>query len=244
MKNRLAIALVLCFVAGCGSGNSSIPDDRSISDKIKRIRSDIENLKSEYETAITDIAKNRESMSQKELELKKKMQQLDKLLASISVPGPIPVPGPVPPQPDPQPPKPEPVVPQPVGPVFPNSKFNLSADIYKWAIEKVPSAKRLEEARLFADAATDMAEAIKPGDPSRKSEVSGLTRYDLAVKIQDLLGKRNKEIPPEIITTWKALELALNARINTLYSAGKLVTNDDWALLFREIAAGLREVRS
>lgn len=255
MKAKL-IALTLLFAVGCSNGKPA-DQTKAIADRVKRVRSDIENLKSDYSEAISASERDEQVLMQKRAALKEKMAQLDKLLANLVLPGPPPSPPPGPVLPDPvKPVVPEPVkpivpvlpvvpdVPKPSGPSFPPSKLNLAADVYRWSLEKVKSPDRAAQAKILGDSAADFAELVNPGDPARKPAVSGLTRYDLASKIQDLLGKKNKDIPPEILAAWKDMEGSLNERIGVLFSAGKLTNNSDWGLLFREIAAGLREVKS
>lgn len=251
MTKKLIVVILLC-VAGCSSTNTADPH-KAISDRVKRVRSDIENLKADYAEAIASSERDEQALTQKRAALKEKMAQLDKLLANLVLPGPPgPPPGPVLPDPVkpvvPEPIKPiVPVVPdppKPSGPSFPPSKLNISADVYRWSLEKVKSPDRAAQAKMLGDSAADFAELVNPGDPARKPAVSGLTRYDLASKIQDLLGQKNKNIPPEILAAWKDMETSLNERIGVLFSAGKLTNNSDWGLLFREIAAGLREVKT
>jgi len=143
---------------------------------------------------------------------------------SPPVPGPTPPPpSPAPTPPAPGPPAPEPSPPAPPGP--PDSRFGLIRDIAEWS-KGVPKAER-ESYALICDA---MAAEIV----ATPANFSGANINEMAKKIAAAflakVGTPRLGLVPVV--------LKLNARLREL--SPQLKTLDDWAGLFREVAAGLR----
>lgn len=142
-------------------------------------------------------------------------------------PGPTPAPPtPAPPSPVPGPPAPEPLPPTPPAPVVPpESRFNLTRDIAEWA-KGVPKAERESYAGI-CDAMA--AEIVATPDQFR------------GANINEMAGKIAKAFLAKVGTPRLGLipvVLKLNARLREL--SPQLKSLDDWAQVFREVAAGLR----
>jgi hypothetical protein len=142
-----------------------------------------------------------------------------------SPPAPVPTPTPPSPAPTPTPgpPAPEPSPPQPPGP--PESRFNLVRDIAAWS-KGVPKAER-ESYALICDAMAAEIVAVP-------ANFSGANINEIAKKVAAAfltkVGTPRLALIPVV--------LKLNARLREL--SPQLKTLDDWAGLFREVAAGLR----
>jgi hypothetical protein len=141
---------------------------------------------------------------------------------------PAPVPTPTPPSPAPTPPVPGPPAPEPSPPTPPgppDSRFGLIRDIAEWS-KGVPKAER-ESYALICDA---MAAEIV----ATPANFSGANINEMARKIAAaFLAKIGIPRPSLLAVVGK-----LNARLKEI--APQLKTLDDWAGLFREVAAGLR----
>lgn len=178
---------------------------------------------------------------------------IDLVYHTITIPGSVPVipPGPTPPHgpvpkppdtptpgpgPSPTPPAPVPS-PSPVEPQFPTGRFNLSADVYRWAMSKVVSPNRAAEAKSFADAGEALAAELAAG------KISGFTRYDLGANVQRAISEKLLKLPTEVIDRWRPFVGDFNLRVNDLFKAGRLTTTDHWADLSREFSTGLRAVK-
>jgi hypothetical protein len=142
------------------------------------------------------------------------------------VPGPTPAPPSPAPTPTPGPPAPEPSPPTPPGPPGPpESRFNLIRDIAIWS-KGIAKAER-ESYALICDA---MAAEIV----ATPANFSGANINEIAKKVAAAfltkVGTPRLGLVPVV--------LKLNARLREL--SPQLKTLDDWAGLFREVAAGLR----
>jgi hypothetical protein len=139
-------------------------------------------------------------------------------------PGPTPAPPtPAPPSPTPGPPAPEPLPPTP--PCPPESRFNLTKDIAAWA-KDVPKAER----ESYAGICDAMAAEIV----ATPANFSGANIKEVGEKIAAALAKKVGAPRFGLIP----LLMKLNNRVREL--SPQLKTLDDWAGLFREVAAGLR----
>jgi hypothetical protein len=141
-----------------------------------------------------------------------------------SPPAPVPTPTPPSPAPTPTPgpPAPEPL-PTPPGP--PESRFNLVRDIAEWS-KAVPKAER-ESYALICDAMA--AEIVATPANFSGANVNEMARKIAAAFLAKVGTPRLGLVP---------VVLKLNARLREL--SPQLKTLDDWAGLFREVAAGLR----
>ena len=139
-------------------------------------------------------------------------------------PGPTPAPPtPAPPSPTPGPPAPEPLPPTPPGP--PESRFNLTRDIAAWA-KDVPKAERESYAGI-CDAMA--AEIVAVPDQFRGANINEMAGKIAAAFLKKVGTPRLGLVP---------VVLKLNGRLREL--SPQLKSLDDWAQVFREVAAGLR----
>lgn len=154
-------------------------------------------------------------------------------------PAPVPVPVPVPPGPAPAPPgpNPEPAPPNPAPPVpgpspapTPPQPAGLAADVITWAAA-VTSPTKVADAAKMAEVCDALASQVSAGT------LSGALRIQRAASaaIQAAIGTNLKP--------WKPFSDAYAARLTSLWVSGKLSTNDAWAIVLRQTAEGLREVR-
>lgn len=162
----------------------------------------------------------------------------------IVIPGAVPTPSPtpqpdnvIPPQPQPNPqPQPAPPAPGPTpGPVptpgppapVPAPLTGFAADVASW-VPLVTSPTRTDEAKRLADASEALASAVAAGAHSGPAAI-------LAA-----LSAANKTALGASITAWAPFGTRYTAALSAKYAAGQLMTNDQWAALLRETAAGLR----
>lgn len=141
---------------------------------------------------------------------------------------PAPVPTPTPPSPAPTPPVPGPPAPEPSPPAPPGppeSRFNLTRDVAIWSRD-ISKDDRIAYAGICEAMA---AEIIATPDQFRGANIN-----EMAAKIaRAFLAKIGIPRPSLLAVVGK-----LNARLKEI--APQLKTLDDWAGLFREVAAGLR----
>jgi hypothetical protein len=140
------------------------------------------------------------------------------------VPGPTPAPPSPAPTPTPGPPAPEPSPPQPA-PGPPESRFNLVRDIAMWS-KGIAKAER-ESYALICDAMA--AEIVATPANFSGANINEMARK-IAAAFLTKVGTPRLGLVPVV--------LKLNARLREL--SPQLKTLDDWAGLFREVAAGLR----
>jgi hypothetical protein len=147
----------------------------------------------------------------------------DLLTWTVTIPAtPQPTPSPAPTPPVPGPPAPEPSPPTP-GP--PESRFNLTRDVATWA-KDISKDDRIAYAGICEAMA---AEIVATPDQFRGANIN-----EMAAKIaRAFLAKIGIPRPSLLAVVSK-----LNARLKEI--APQLKTLDDWAGLFREVAAGLR----
>jgi hypothetical protein len=139
-------------------------------------------------------------------------------------PGPTPAPPtPAPPSPTPGPPAPEPSPPTPPGP--PESRFNLIRDIAAWA-KDVPRVERESYAGICDAMAAEIVATPEQFRGANINEMAGKIAKSFLAKV----GTPRLGLVPVV--------LKLNARLREL--SPQLKTTDDWAQVFREVAAGLR----
>lgn len=160
----------------------------------------------------------------------------------VPAPAPVPVPVPVPPGPSPTPPEPNPAPtppspPNPAPPVpgpspapTPPQPAGLAADVIAWAAA-VTSPTKAADAAKMAEVCDALAAQVSAGT------LSGAMRIQRAASaaIQAAIGTNLKP--------WKPFSDAYAARLTSLWVSGKLSTNDAWAIVLRQTAEGLREVR-
>jgi hypothetical protein len=142
-----------------------------------------------------------------------------------SPPAPVPTPTPPSPAPTPTPgpPAPEPSPPAPPGP--PESRFNLIRDVAEWS-KDIAKADRIAYAGI--------CEAMAAEIVATPANFTGANINEMAAKIaRAFLAKIGIPRPSLLAVVGK-----LNARLKEI--APQLKTLDDWAGLFREVAAGLR----
>lgn len=131
-------------------------------------------------------------------------------------PGPGPAPGP---QPGPTPPTPDP------------GRFGLAAQAMTWS-SAVTGGTRVAEAHSLGAAFDAVAAEIAAGVATTRQQI-----------LQSLSRQCSAAIRDDRRPDWAAFDRSFGAAINELYLAGKLATPDDWAVAFREVAAGLAAVR-
>lgn len=166
----------------------------------------------------------------------------------VSIPGdaPPPAPSPAPPCPNPQPipPIPGPVPPQPIPvpptpptpePSFPAGQYNVAADVYHWALE-VKSASRATECKALAEATEAVAAAAAAGTYN-----SSLGRLLTAKNVSTALLEANRKALGTGLANWQEFGGKYGERIGDLFNKqGKLNSGNEWAVLLRESAMGLR----
>lgn len=249
MKRRInacvavTLQLVLLFFAGC-SNASPIDPHKKVSDQAKRLRSDIESLRSDYADAIASSERDKQSLIQREASLKEKMQQLDKLLANLVPVGPAPIPPSVP-APPPKPvlppePAPKPVDPEPAKPVNPepeNGRFAVAKQVYRIA-SVVDSPDRVTECQLLAAVFESVGARVAAG------ALNGSLLNPQWRQVSAALTAANKPIIAKHLSVWNSPATQLGEAIGQRYSDGKLDTNQDWSDLLQEISRGLKAVKS
>lgn len=172
---------------------------------------------------------------------------LDVASWTVSIPGdppapapspapPCPTPQPVPPAPVPTPPQPVPIPPAPVPePSLPSGQYQIAADVYRWALE-VKSANRATECRALAEATEGVAAAAAAGTFD-----SSLGRLLTAKNVSAALLEANRKALGSGIANWQPFGTRYGKRLSDLFNEqSKLSTGNEWAVLLRESAMGMR----
>ncbi len=147
-------------------------------------------------------------------------------------PAPAPGPSPVPPQP-PAPPSPQPT-PNPAPSPTPTpspvpTPAGLAADVATW-VQLVSSPDRAAEARRLAAAFRAVDDSI-PGTVGIKAPLGPLPiLFALQKQVNSALGPA--------LPQWQAFKVPFMARVNELYKAGKLNTNEMCKVAIGQMAIG------
>jgi hypothetical protein len=133
---------------------------------------------------------------------------------------------------DPRPPTPGPNPPGPTPPTPPTpDRFGLKAAAQQWAAA-VNSPNRFEDAHQLAGAFEAAAAEIVAGTETQpQAFIAILAKHCI------------QAVPTDRRAAWSSFDAAFAAAVNELYKAGKVAGRDDWAVMFREISAGLAAVR-
>lgn len=148
-----------------------------------------------------------------------------------NVPAPVvPVPGPTPVVPVPTPVvPPAPPMPMPVIPVLPPGEFGgLPAAVYALA-DAVVSPGKVDEAHKLADAFDATAAQISAG--TLKGPVAIVAAVGAAF---------NGSVPAAWDSGFRTKAIA---KMKAIFDGGQLSTSDKWAVMLREVSAGLRAVK-
>ncbi|MAT14255.1 MAG: hypothetical protein CMJ46_03195 [Planctomyces sp.] len=140
-------------------------------------------------------------------------------------PTPGPGPGPTPPHPGPNPNPPNPVPPTPT-PDVPDGKFAIAKLVRDWA-RQVNTPSRSAECVKLADGADAISARISAGTLEGPREI-------LAAVLEANIAAVGHSLE------WQAFGKKFEARLRELYEASRLQTDADWAVLFQEMAVGLR----
>jgi hypothetical protein len=128
----------------------------------------------------------------------------------------------------------DPVVPDPAAPTFPDGKYKLSKTSYDLMFAKVKEADRVKAAKALASSFRGMASSIKAGAISQPAQILTTTTTSNQNALKD--AGVNKD-------SVKDFFVGLQDVIYNLYDSDKLVTAEDFATAWFEIAAGLEGVK-
>lgn len=147
-------------------------------------------------------------------------------------PGPQPGPEPQPPQPpEPEPPRPPDPQPEPdPEPELPEGEFDIARSAHA-AAGKVVSPRRVAEAHKIAESFDAIAAAISAGT------LSGVRNIVTEMRT------RNQQTLGDQIANWASFDEWFATQLTTLYQAGRLANDKQWATLLTEVALGLRAVQ-
>jgi hypothetical protein len=140
------------------------------------------------------------------------------------------IPGPTPTPPGPQPTPP----PGPVAPDLPEGQFGAARQAMAWAKE-VTSANRVADCTAVAEACEAVAKQAAAG--SLDGLISAMTAQNVA---NAFLAEITRRLGTEGQRPWLGFGDRMFGLVKTLFAAGRLASGKDWAVLLREVAAGVR----